>query len=107
MIITDILERAGLKYEDLTSAEKETLEQWSTALEGNTLTPNDISRHITTMRGAVEEKLAVTGLGSKEDTFLKARLRNYMLLEAFLISPEKAKEALDKALAGLVSGRKV
>ena len=37
--------------------------------------------------------------------YLKARLRNYILLEAFLETPEKAQEALDRSVAGLVSSK--
>lgn len=37
---------------------------------------------------------------------LHARLKNYMLLEAFLDTPEKARKALDQAVAGLVSNKR-
>lgn len=103
MTIDEILEKLGLKYEDLTSAEKETLFQWTDVLNRNKLTLEGVKTYITSMRDAVEQDLTKTGHNSKEDIFLKARLRNYMLLEAFLSTPEKARQALDRAIAGMVS----
>ena len=71
-------------------------------LKKSVVTVESIKTYIKTMRDAVETELAVTGLNSKQDTFLKARLRNYMLLEAFLSTPERAKKALEQAMTGLV-----
>ena len=102
-IIAEILQKVGLKYEDLTTAERNTLMEWNRSLQTKQLTIDAIKNHIHAMRFAVERELTETGHNSKQDLFLKARLRNYMLLEAFMDSPEKAKEALDKALSGLVS----
>ena len=101
-MINEILERVGLKYNDLNSAERETLQTWTESLDKNKLTLADVKKHIPAMRDAVERDLTKAKLGSKQDLFLKARLRNYMLLEAFLSTPEKAKEALERAMAGMV-----
>ena len=57
------------------------------------------------MRDSVEQELTKTGHDSKQDLFLKARLRNYMLLDAFMTTPEKAKEQIENAISGMV-GRK-
>lgn len=100
-----ILERLGLKYEDLTSSEKETLNGWLDNLEKSKVTIDTIKAHVSAMREAVERELTKTDHNSKQDIFLKARLRNYLLLEAFLTNPEKAKEAIDRALAGMVNDR--
>lgn len=102
MKIDDILERVGLQYEDLKREEKETLDQWMQALKQRKVTVETIKKHIVSMRETVERELATSKLGTKEDTFLKARLRNYLLLEAFLVSPERAKEALENAIAGMI-----
>jgi len=101
-MIDKILQKAGLKYEDLNKVERETLNTMINSLGQNKLTVSKVKDHINAMRDSVEKELTVTDLNSKQDLFLKARLRNYMLLEAFLSTPEKAKEALDRALAGLV-----
>ncbi len=106
MIIDKLLEKAGLKYEDLNPSEKETLNVWMEALQKGKVNITKIKEYLTSMREAVERELTKTDLGTKQDIFLKARLRNYLLLEAFLISPEKAKEQIESAISGIV-GKKV
>lgn len=98
-----ILERLNLKYEDLTPDERTTLNEWSDSLNKKSLTVENIRDHISSMKESVEKDLTKTDLNSKQDLFLKARLRNYMLLDAYLGSPEKAKEAIERQIAGLVS----
>lgn len=102
----EILQKVGLKYEDLTTAERETLQSWTKSLEQKKLTLDSVKEYISGMRVSVERDLTQVGHEHKQDIFLKARLRNYILLEAFLESPEKARKALDNAVAGLVSNVK-
>jgi hypothetical protein len=102
-MMDEILERLGYKYEDLTTAERETLHSWTEALTKNELTLGHVKTYIASMRDSVEQELAETSHNSKQDLFLKARLRNYMLLEGFLTSPERAKQALERAIAGIAS----
>jgi len=73
-------------------------------LSKNELTVNTVRSHLASMRDSVEQELTKTDNGTKQDIFLKARLRNYMLLEAFLSTPEKAKEAMERMLTG-IAGR--
>ena len=100
--LNKLLERAGLKYEDLTSAEKETYNNWMDAFKQKKVTVSTIKENIATMRESVENELTTTTHNSKQDLFLKARLRNYLLLEAFLQSPEKAEKALERAISGMI-----
>jgi hypothetical protein len=102
-MIDELLEKIGLKYEDLNSAERETLNTWTEALEKNKLTLEGVKTYISSMRDAVDQELTKTDYNSKQDLFLKARLRNYMLLEAFLSTPEKAKKAIEKSIASFAS----
>lgn len=104
-IIDDILTKLGLKYEDLTSAERDTLSQWIQALDSNQLTLPRVKDYIALLRDQVEDEIVQVANGTKQDLFLKARLRNLKLIEAFLSTPEKAREALDRAIAGIVSNR--
>lgn len=101
-MIDSILEKIGLKYEDLNTAERETLGSWMEALSKNQLTIEGVKGYIASMRDSVEQELTKTDHNSKQDLLLKARVRNYMLLEAFLSTPEKAKQALERAMAGMV-----
>jgi hypothetical protein len=101
-IVDDILEKAGLKYEELKPQEKETLNTWMEALQKSQLSVEKIRDYITSMKQAVEMELTKANVGKKDDLFLKARLRNYMLIEAFLSTPEKAKEQIENAVRGIV-----
>lgn len=101
----DILAKFGLKYEDLNAAERETYHTMLQSLQQSELTVAAVKGHISAMRESVEQELSQMGHGGKQDIFLKARLRNYLLLEAFLTSPEKAKAALERALAGIRPGQ--
>jgi hypothetical protein len=106
MIIDDILARAGLKYEDLNEVEHEWLERQLEALSQKKITVSLIRDHISKMRESVELELTKVGHETKQDIFLKARLRNYILLEKFLSTPEDAKRQLNQMLAGIPTGKK-
>ncbi len=104
MTIDEILEKYNLKYNDLNVGERETLHSWMEALNEKKITLESVKEYITSMRGSVEQDLTKVGHDCKQDLFLKARLRNYMLLEAFLMTPERAKKALEEAMSGLRKG---
>jgi len=101
MNIDSILEKFNVKYDDLSNDERETLNSWIKVLADKKITVELIKENIIAMKMAVEQELCKVGHNNKEDIFMKARLRNYMLLEAFLESPEKAKKALEQSLRGL------
>lgn len=103
MRINDVLERIGLKFEELNAEERETLNGWMKQLQGNKLVIEDVKKYIHSMKESVEQELTRSNIKSKQDLFLKARLRNYVLLESFMTSPEKAQQALERQLAGLVN----
>lgn len=97
----ELLKQYNLKYEDLNAPEKETLKTMLASMKQNVLTTDRIREYIHSMKEAVEQELTQFGLGSKQDLFLKARLRNYILLESFLQTPEKAKKQLELAIKGI------
>lgn len=103
MSVTDELEKQGIKIEELTVDEKQTYFSMLDVVNDSQLTPEKLRDYIIAMRSAVEQELIKTELGAEQDLFLKARLKNYMLLEAFLISPEKAKKELENSIARMVS----
>ena len=102
MNIDTILEKAGLTYEELTKAERETLNQWMDSLHKSKVSISSVIEYISAMRDAVEVELTKTSNNSRQDLLLKARLKNYMLLEAFLATPEKARQALDRVISGMI-----
>jgi hypothetical protein len=105
-----MLEKFNLSFEDLNAAERETYNQWLQSLSSNTLTVGSIRDYVLAMKDQVEgELVAFTEpktvwdflFRRKKDVYLTARLRNYMLLLAFLSGPEKARKALERSLSKL------
>lgn len=103
----NILNRIGLKYEDLTSQERETYHQMLESLSKNQITPERLKDNIALMKYSVEEELIDTPefeyflffrRENRKHIYLKARLKNYMLIESFLLSPEKAKKQVEDAM---------
>jgi len=98
----DLLTLMGIGYDDLTPEEKAVYEQ--SLIEIRNLDLGDITDSITSMKYAVELKLCDTpddessrDLNSK----LKARLKNYVLLEMMLLEPVKRKQILRKQLENI------
>lgn len=99
MILDKLLEKYNLKYEDLNREERETINVWVQNIQDGQLTLEKVREYLSMMRSSVENELTNSDCNVKQDLFLKARLRNYLLLESLLDSPERAKEQLDRALA--------
>lgn len=111
MSITEhIEEKFGLKIENLNQLEKETYFKMLEAVQKAQIDHLRLRDYIVTMRDAVEREIV------NEPTFirifiwkvenprlikLQARLQNYLLLESFLLSPEKAKQNLEDMVSGM------
>lgn len=129
-MIDEILQRLNLKFDDLTTAERETLIGWTQTLDSNQLTVEGVKQYVRSCREAVENELAgiketpqswtgilalfIPFLGLIKKWYqdqhklgLEARIRNYVLIEAFLSTPDKARAALERAIAGIASNRSV
>lgn len=113
MVIDNLLEKLGVKYEDLTSGEKETYKKWLSVLDTKPLTIEDLKYYIKQVKDVVSTELAdcdeFVHFGpfkwvNRKHVGLKARLKNYLLLEAFLESKEKAKNTLEKQLEQRLKG---
>jgi hypothetical protein len=109
-MLSNLLEKYSLKYEDLNSAEKETLDQWAQALESKVLTVEGIKDYLAALIAAVEKELADVRestsvwtyfFGWKKDFYLKARLKNYLMLYDFLSAPEKARKYIEQSLKNI------
>lgn len=109
-MLQDILEKANLKIEDLNAAERETYLQWQQALANKILSVQSVKEYVEQMRDSIEAELAGYGepktlwefiFRKRIDSYRRARLRNYILLLAFLTGPEKAQKALERSLANV------
>lgn len=99
--IDGILEKMGFTYDKLNTVERETFNKWLGALSNQTLTIDKVKEYVATMRASVEQDLALHDNSRDKDLFLKARLRNYLLLEAMLEAPDKAKKMFEAQLSNL------
>ena len=123
-MIDEMLAKRGLKFKDLTPKEQETLNVWMQSLNKNQLTVQTVREYTEKMRDSIAQALSEIDdaptnwlsllslflpflgvirkwYGDQKRIALTARLRNYVLLEAFLSSPEKAKQAMERAIEGL------
>jgi len=100
-MLQSLLDKFGVKYEDLTTAEKETLKQWTQALSQKELTLTDVKDYVRTLIEGVERELANYNLEKNQDLFLKARLKNYLMISDFLTGPEKAHKYIEQSLQNL------
>lgn len=103
MVIENILARYGIKRETLSEGEQDTLEGWAKGYNETELHIEDVRKHIERMIISVENELTEVGLTKENDTFLKARLKNYLMLREFVASPERAKEYIESQIKGLRS----
>ena len=100
-LIQRVKDLTGWGFEDLEMAERDTIMSWQKSLEGKEITVDSVRVFIKRWHEAIDDGLANHKLGKNQDLFLKARLKNIILLEAFLAGPEKAKAAVEMYLDNL------
>lgn len=89
------LKDQGIKdYDDLSPVEQETYRKMLEIQEKSQITLEDFRHHVHAMRQNVEYELAKLPNNDPKNTFYKARLLNYLLLEALFDKPERAKQML-------------
>lgn len=81
---------------DLNVEEKKTLEQWQKVLNKEDITIKDLKEFINSQVIMITEQLLTYDNTKDKDIYLKAQLRNFRMLLAFIDSPEKAKEYLER-----------
>lgn len=110
MSITEELEDKGIKIDSLTPDEKQTYFSMLKAVQDATLTPEKLRDYIHDMREAVTRDLIAEPeftrflffkFENRKQILLKARLQNYVLLEAYLSSPNKAKKAFEDMIGAI------
>jgi uncharacterized coiled-coil protein SlyX len=100
-MLSQLLDKFNIKYESLNTAEKDTLQEWSKALASKELTLADVKDHIRALIEGVERELATYNLNKDQDLFLKARLKNYLMLSDFLTGPDKAKKYIEQSIENI------
>ena len=90
----ELLASLGLKFEELTEEERNFYLQALELQASSQLTLEKWKEYITAMKNSVAEELAVHDMPRDKELLMKGRLKNYILMEAFFQSPEKAKRLL-------------
>jgi len=127
--VDQFIGKLGLKYEDLTTAEREVYAQWNQTLDSKQLTVDGVRGFVRSIREQLEARLSELkqespsswlgifalfipfyGLVKKwyadqERVSVQARLHNIILLEAFLIGPIRARKMLEKAMNEMINQR--
>lgn len=108
--INNLLEEHGLKLEELNSAERETLEKWSKAWQQQEISVPKIKELLEQLIESTLKELAdlkeATSFWSflfnrNKDIFLKARLKNYLMLRDFISGPERARNFIEENLKNI------
>lgn len=107
-IVDDILlEKKNLTYEDLDNEEKELYNQLTEAARKSVVTVTSVKQSIVKMRETVELALVdepefnyvfFFKIPNRKQIYLKARLKNLLLIEAILIAPERVEEMIEQTL---------
>ena len=95
--VQEVLEAAGIKdFDELSDIEKQSYFKMLEIAQSGKITLDDFIKHIRKMQETVEFALATENLTQRQDLFLKARLKNYIIMESFFDRPERAKEMLEQ-----------
>jgi hypothetical protein len=97
----ELLKNLGLKYEDLNFVERDTYNKMLTQLAKSEISLTSWKDNITQMKVQVELEMYTISEDDLDDKKVKsklksllARLKNYILLESYLLSSERAKATL-------------
>lgn len=111
MILDELLEKRGLTFDKLSADEKKQYISWLQVLESKPISVEEVKTHIKQLKDAVEAELVDCDefiyvlffkIVNRKHVGLKARLKNYLLLEAFLESKERAKKVLERQIEGMM-----
>jgi hypothetical protein len=109
-MLHNLLEKQGIKFEELNPAERETFQQWQKALAQNQLTVEGIKDYLKSLIEAVEKDLTdlkestslFTALFNwKRDFYLKARLKNYLMMYDFITAPDRAQKQIEQSIKNI------
>lgn len=109
-ITEQIEEKFNIKIDDLNNLEKETYFKMLEEVQKSQLSIEKLKDYIAGMRDAVSRELVnepefnrifIFKVENRRQIYLKARLQNYILLESFLLSPQRAKELLETMVGNI------
>lgn len=109
-MLNQLLDKYNLKYEELNPTERETLNNWLNNLSSRQITLQDVKDYVAQLISAVEREMAEVKESTsfwtflfnwKKDFYTKARLKNYLMLQDFLTSSDRAQKYIEQSLNNL------
>lgn len=94
----NLLEKLGLKYEDLTEEEKKTYTEWNETLIQSEITIDDLKKFIPSQIEQLEHSQNDYQNSKEKDLFLKAQIRNLKMIQSFILGPEQRRKWLEDHL---------
>jgi hypothetical protein len=95
--VEELLKSRGIKdFDELLPDERESYFRMLEIAESGKITLEDVKKHITAAREAVELALATETLTKSQDIYLKARLKCYLFLDNVFNRPERARYMLEQ-----------
>lgn len=105
MSLNNLLNKLGIKsVVDLNEEEKKTYQQWQQVLDKKEITTKEIKEFIEGQISIFTEQLLSYKNTERKDIYLKAQLRNFRTLLAFINSPEINKAFLENYLKNIERG---
>src|SRR5579884_2901899 len=92
----NLLEKLGLKYEDLREDEKKIYLEWSSVLAQTEIKIEDLKKFIPLQLSMLEHQQNDYENSKEKDIFLKAQIRNLKMIHAFILGPEQRRQWLEK-----------
>jgi len=95
-IVDEWLSQKGLKFEELSHEERDTYVKMLEVAEAHPISIEDWKTFISQMITGIQSELVMTKDGTQKSIDGKARLRNMIVMQNFLNTPERAKKDLER-----------
>ena len=108
MPLPQLLDKFGLNLDDLNAAERDTYFEWMERLSRQEMTLDDVKAYVPRLIASLNAEMASLEpppsvwawlMRDRRETYLKARLRNYLMLADFLAGPERAQKWVERQLS--------
>lgn len=97
-VLSNLLEKLGLNYVDLTEEERKTYDEYAQVLSQPDVTIDDLKKFIPTQVERLESEQNDYRNTKEKDLFLKAQIRNLKMIHSFIQGPEARKKWLEDTL---------
>lgn len=95
-ILEKMLGKLGASYSELNDEERRTFNSWRDALNGRSLTDDDVKVFLDSEYNDAVKKLSSMKLNERDDIFLKMKLDFIIKTKEFLATPEKEKAMVEQ-----------